>query len=265
VDFNGPLFLLKRSRITLMSAPEVTIVIPARYGSTRLPGKPLHILAGKPMLAWVIQAAQDIPNTNLLVATDHPAIVALATSLNVAAILTPSDCSSGTDRVYNALTQLTNKPRYVINLQGDAPLTNKSLLQQLIFELTASTAALPVVTPAINLTWEQYDKLAVNKLSNPYSGTLCIKSLDDHALWFSKQIIPQVRNEIYGYSFAALEKFISLPVSFYEQLEGLEQLRFMENNIPIKLIMLADNINLWRGVDTVDDAQFVASLLEQKE
>jgi 3-deoxy-manno-octulosonate cytidylyltransferase (CMP-KDO synthetase) len=192
VDFNGPLFLLKRSRITLMSAPEVTIVIPARYGSTRLPGKPLHILAGKPMLAWVIQAAQDIPNTNLLVATDHPAIVALATSLNVAAILTPSDCSSGTDRVYNALTQLTNKPRYVINLQGDAPLTNKSLLQQLIFELTASTAALPVVTPAINLTWEQYDKLAVNKLSNPYSGTLCIKSLDDHALWFSKQIIPQV-------------------------------------------------------------------------
>jgi 3-deoxy-manno-octulosonate cytidylyltransferase (CMP-KDO synthetase) len=70
---------------------------------------------------------------------------------------------------------------------------------------------------------------------------------------------------IYGYSFAALEKFISLPVSFYEQLEGLEQLRFMENNIPIKLIMLADNINLWRGVDTVDDAQFVASLLEQKE
>jgi len=259
----------------------VTIAIPARYASSRLPGKPLHLLAGKPMLQWVIEAAQAIPHTKLLVATDDLRIAALASSLHVEALLTPAECSSGTERIYAALQQLEKKPNYIINLQGDAPLTNPDFIQKLIAELTNPHKSAAVVTPAMRLTWQQYDHLVNNKISSPNSGTLCIKGHDDLALWFSKQIIPAVRNienlrkkspyspylqhlGLYGYTYAALEQFVNLPTSMYEELECLEQLRFLENNIPIKLVMIEGDSSLWSGVDTIDDAHTVDKILSKK-
>jgi 3-deoxy-manno-octulosonate cytidylyltransferase (CMP-KDO synthetase) len=264
-----------------MQNSPVAIVIPARIASSRLPNKPLYMLAGKPMLQWVIEAARQVPNASVMVATDDQQIAKLAANLNVDCALTPAECPSGTDRIYAALAKLANKPKYIINLQGDAPLTNPQLLQKLITKLTNPQIAESVVTPVIRLTWEQYDHLVANKIKNPNSGTLCIKDHNDYAIWFSKQIIPAIRNiaqlreksqyspylqhlGLYGYTFEALQQFVNLPVATYEQLECLEQLRFLENNIPIKLLVLDHEDNLWSGVDTSDDAQVVAAILQAK-
>src|SRR6185436_18746893 len=117
------------------------IVIPARYGSTRFPGKPLTKIAGKTLLQHVClaaqQAVQQIPDVAILVATDDVRILQHAHELNVNAVLTPEACATGTDRVIAAIKQLSNTPEYIINLQGDAPLTPVSVLISLLQALTS--------------------------------------------------------------------------------------------------------------------------------
>ncbi len=255
------------------------IVIPARFGSTRFPGKPLAKIANKTLLQHVCTAAQsatrNIPDVQLLVATDDDRIMQHAKELGVDAVMTPSECPTGTDRVIAAIKQLSKKPKYIINLQGDAPLTPKQVLIGLLEALQTN----PVVTPVMQLQWDDLDVLRNAKITNPFSGTTAIVDKNNSALWFSKQIIPALRDEekmrnlpgkspvfqhlgIYGYTYEMLEVFASLPVGHYEKLEGLEQLRFLENGYPITAVPVAlDNLNAWRGVDTLADAQFVEKIL----
>lgn len=255
------------------------IVIPARYGSTRFPGKPLTIIAGKTLLQHVCdaatKAAQQLSNVSVLVATDDERIMQHAKDINIEAILTPSSCATGTDRVYAAIQALDYKPRNVINLQGDAPLTPPEVVISLIQALEHSQ----IVTPVIKLSWPDLDYLRQSKLKHPFSGTTVIVNAAEEAVWFSKNIIPAIRNEthlretttyspifqhlgIYGYTYEMLEIFNELPESHYEQLEGLEQLRLLENGYKIKVVTVnSENIHGWRGVDTPADADFVERLL----
>lgn len=259
------------------------IVIPARYKSSRLLGKPLMMLGNKTMLQHVcdiaLQAASDFENVNVLVATDDAKIFEHANSLGVTAMMTPPECACGTDRIIAAIAKLPNKPGAIINLQGDSPLTPVSIISTLLEKLQ-DCADNTVLTPIKQLTWQQLDQLRQNKLSNPYSGTTVTTSADT-ALWFSKQIIPAIRNEsslraenslspvyqhlgIYGYTYTALQIFAGLPKGTYEELEGLEQLRFLEHGYKITTVPVElENLDAWRGVDTLDDAKYVTQLIEQ--
>lgn len=254
---------------------QAAIIIPARYGSSRFPGKPLAKLAGKTLLQHVCEAAKKIASAQTIVATDDQRIFEHAAELGVLPIMTPESCSSGTDRVLATLAQLPTQPDYVINLQGDSPLTQTSILQQMFDQLKTS----PVVTPVLQLTWQALDHLRNNKATNPFSGTFAIVNKNDEGVWFSKQIIPAIRNEqklrahselspmyqhlgIYGYSRTVLHEFAALDPSHYEQLEGLEQLRFLENGYTIKTVKLdPKSILAWRGVDSPDDLTFVEKLI----
>lgn len=255
------------------------IVIPARFGSTRFPGKPLYNIAGQSLLQHVcniaLLAANSIPDTEVLVATDDQRILEHAKEINVSAILTDAECATGTDRVIAAIQQLEQKPNLIINLQGDAPLTPSNILIELILALQQSS----VVTPVMQLRWSELDILRAAKQLHPFSGTTAILDKNYEAVWFSKQIIPAIRNEknlritqelspiyqhlgIYAYTYEALMAFSSLPASNYEVLEGLEQLRFIENGYKVKTLPIKlANLDAWRGVDTKEDALFVENLL----
>lgn len=260
---------------------DTAIIIPARYASTRLPGKPLLNIAGKSLIQRVCEvalaAAKQLSGVSVVVATDDQRIVAHvdALQLDVEVVMTPTECNTGSDRIFAAVQQLAIKPKYVINLQGDAPLTPVAVLIAIIESLLQH----PIVTPAKQLTWDELDQLRLAKQIHPFSGTSVVMNSQREALWFSKQIIPAIRKEtqlrhdnhlspiyqhlgIYGYSIEMLETFTKLAPGIYEELEGLEQLRLLENGYTINVVPVAlENLHAWRGVDTQADAEFVEKII----
>ncbi|QGP51278.1 3-deoxy-manno-octulosonate cytidylyltransferase [Piscirickettsia salmonis] len=257
---------------------KLAIIIPARYHSTRLPGKPLAKIAGKTMLQRVSEIAQaacaDIDGAVVYVATEDQRIAEHAQSLGISAIMTSDQCKTGSDRTYQAVASLSDLPDFVINLQGDAPLTPPEFIRALLLA-ACENKNIEVVTPVVQLTWQALDQLRANKKKTPFSGTTAILNQNNDALWFSKNIIPAMRKEaqlrehstyssvyqhvgLYGYRYDILERFVNLPESHYEAVEGLEQLRFLENNIkitavPVKLIAGAVS----GGVDSPEDIERV--------
>lgn len=264
---------------------QTLLIIPARYESTRLPGKPLMKLGTKTMLQHVCDAAQkatqQLADVGVLVATDDQRIIDHAKDIGVDAVMTPVECTTGTDRIIAAVEQLSIKPKAVINLQGDAPLTPVHLIAALLKSLNTANSK-TVVTPIKQLTWQQLDSLRHTKINNPFSGTTVTFTTNNEALWFSKQIIPGIRNEsklrelqdlspvyqhlgLYGYTYDMLDIIANLPKGHYEQLEGLEQLRLLENGYKITTVPVElPNLDAWRGVDTIEDANFVTQLLNKE-
>ena len=231
------------------------IIIPARYGSTRFPGKPLALLAGKTVLHRVVDLARESAkgrnDITIHVTTDDDRIAAEAEKIGVGCLRTSADCPTGTDRVMSAANQLKDAPDFIINLQGDAPLTPPDFVTAIIDAYTTSKA--DIVTPVVKLSWAELDTLRESKKSTPFSGTTATMDVTGKALWFSKNIIPGIRKEdalraasplspvhrhigLYGYAREALIKYNSLPASTYEELEGLEQLRALENGMTIQCV-----------------------------
>ncbi|PKP95431.1 MAG: 3-deoxy-manno-octulosonate cytidylyltransferase [Alphaproteobacteria bacterium HGW-Alphaproteobacteria-14] len=250
------------------------IVIPARYGSTRLAGKPLLTLAGRTLLSRVVanaaRAADLAQACALVVATDDERIADHAGALGVRAILTDPALTSGSARAHAAALVLAAEglaSERIINLQGDAPFIPPTIIAALITALRESRAA--VATPVYRLDWERLDRLRAHKQAAPFSGTTCVRDANGRALWFSKTIIPAIRGEaslrcqpfspvwqhlgLYGYSRAALEWFVATPEGEYETLEGLEQLRFLEHGWPIATVPVAPPEHLVSGIDTPED------------
>lgn len=226
---------------------QTAIIIPARWGSTRLPGKPLVKIAGRTMLSRVVAIAKAaaVGATQIAVATDDDRIIAHCHELDVTAIRTPMDCATGTDRVQAAVAQLATAPDFIVNLQGDAPLTPPDFIAALIKRFAERPA--DVLTPVVQLSWDALDALHAAKQQTPHSGTIAVFDQESgKAHWFSKNILPAMRKEatlraentlapvwrhigIYGYSRAMLAQYVALPPGHYEQLEGLEQLRVLEH------------------------------------
>lgn len=249
------------------------IVVPSRFGSTRLPGKPLLKIAGRTLLERVVtnavRAADALDDCCVLVATDDERIAQHAESLGVDVVMTAPELDSGSARAHAAATQLAQRPTGVINLQGDAPFISPDIIVELVAGLRSGDA--PVVTPVYQLDWDGLDRLREHKLNAPFSGTTCVRSDQGNALWFSKNVLPALRDEdilrrepkspvwqhlgLYAYSFDALDWFAANPQGHYEKLESLEQLRFLENGWRIATVAVDPPPHASSGIDTQFDLE----------
>lgn len=259
----------------------IAIAIPARYGSTRFPGKPLAEIGGKSMLSRVVDLARDVAHDakergvdiSYFVTTEDARIADHADEIGAPCVVT-GDCETGSDRVLAALKVREKNgepmPDFVLNLQGDAPFTPKSVVEGII-QTFEKTSEAEVVTPVHPLRWDDLDRLRTAKETTPFSGTTAIIGADQKALWFSKNIIPAIRKEeslraasdtspvhqhigLYGFRVDILERFCALPMGVYETLEGLEQLRLLENGISITAVPVdIDKGDIQSGVDTPED------------
>jgi 3-deoxy-manno-octulosonate cytidylyltransferase (CMP-KDO synthetase) len=263
---------------------KIAIIIPARFASTRLPGKPLIKIAGQTMLERVVRIAKTASSgsddVSVVVATDDQRIIEHCQALGVDSVMTSINCLTGTDRAADAVCAMKSQPDFILNMQGDAPLTPPDFLCAMIAAFRES--ACDIVTPVTALTWAQLDRLRENKLTTPFSGTTAIfDPKTGKALWFSKNIIPAMRNEnelrqksdispvfrhigLYGYSREMLEKYIQLPESYFEKIEGLEQLRALENGYTIRCVPVdfKGRANM-SGVDSPEDVLRAEQLILQ--
>lgn len=239
------------------------IVIPARYNSKRYPGKPLEMLAGKTILERVWEIAsfvcKKIPSCSAIVATETPSdqcpsdqIVSLCEKSGIPVMITSDACRSGSDRAWEVASRQEPAPDFVVNLQGDVPTCPPDFVVKLIKALEESPNA-DVASVYTRLSWEALDVLRDSKKDTPFSGTTVVTNPADEALWFSKNIIPAFRDEkrlrkespfspvkrhvgLYAYRYDALRFFATSEKSPYEDLEQLEQLRFLENGRRIQMV-----------------------------
>lgn len=269
---------------------DTLLIIPARWGSSRLPGKPLIDLAGKSMLARVLETAnnarEDLQGVQVVVTTEDTRVLEHASTLGAYCSLTSASCKTGTDRAQATLAQLNdaqpnNQIQWVINLQGDAPLTPPALIRDLITQLRNHPET-KVLTPATQLTWRALDQLRTNKQDSPFSGTTVTFTPNHRALWFSKCIIPAIRKEkqlreisdlspvwrhigVYGFRADVLNQYVKLPETHYEALEGLEQLRLLESGIPVHILPAElGDLSALSGVDTPEDAARISKWLNDR-
>jgi 3-deoxy-manno-octulosonate cytidylyltransferase (CMP-KDO synthetase) len=243
-------------------------VIPARLASTRLPRKLLRVVAGKPLLAWTVEAARACPQLDrILVAADSEEIAALCRTLNVPCELTSPSLASGTDRIH-AIAQLPawSDAHIYVNLQGDEPLLRPSHIAALLAPFT-NDALDPTAITTLKV------RCTPENIANP-NAVKVVTTATGRALYFSRATIPYDRTTenverttpityfkhigLYAYHRSALNLFPTLPPSLLEQTERLEQLRFLENNIPIH-VEPTDYDTI--GVDTEADLAQVELLL----
>ncbi len=240
------------------------IVIPARYQSSRFPGKPLAPIAGVSMIERVWRIAKAVKNAaRVIVATDDQRIFDFCGKFGADVVMTPEECPNGTSRAYAAVQNLSAPPDVVVNFQGDAALTPPWVLEEIIARFADEKAK--IVTPAVKLSPEQYQKLNTQKKAGSSSGTLVTFDKNFRALYFSKAMIPFVRHSqssdlpvyrhigIYGYRYAALEKYLTLEETPLEKAEGLEQLRALESGIDISVALVDYRGRTHWSVDRPED------------
>lgn len=261
------------------------LVVPARYGSTRLPGKPLVEIAGQTLLARVVALAREgarrISEIDLVVATDDARVAEHARGLGVAVALTDAAIGSGSGRAWAAAQMRAPLPPIVVNLQGDAPFVPPNTIAALVAALRGSSYA--AATPVVRLSWDALDRLREHKNSSPFSGTTCTRRADGRALWFSKTVIPAIRDEarlrreggggglspvfrhvgLYAYRAAALERFEAAAPTPYEVLEGLEQLRLLERGEDILTVEVPPPGYDMSGIDTREDVALAERLIAE--
>jgi 3-deoxy-manno-octulosonate cytidylyltransferase (CMP-KDO synthetase) len=244
-----------------MAAPTVAI-IPARYGSTRFPGKPLAVLRGVPMIVRVVERASRARLIDAaIVATDDERILATVERAGHRAVMTPKDCASGGDRCFLALAKISRfglpSPEMVVNVQGDEPLIDPTDIDVLIAATKESRAPIGTLARPISDAARIRDPNVVK----------VVTAQDGRALYFSRAPIPHGANEalqhlgIYAYRVEALEKVARLPRSSLERIESLEQLRALEHGIAIHVVRsVSRSANV--AIDTPEDVERVLPLLD---
>lgn len=244
---------------------DVLIAVPARYGSSRLPGKILKELAGKTVIQRTYEKCLQAGVGDVIIATESPLVQQACARFGAAAVLTSENCQSGTDRIYEAARGRAEK--YVINVQGDEPFIDPQTIVKMA-ELLKRDPACDIAT-AVTATLD--DAL----IDNPN----CVKAVlaaDGRALYFSRSRVPYKRQPdqaaqnapywkhcgIYGYRREALEKFVKLPVSPLERLEKLEQLRALEAGMTIKCAEIKPS---GPAIDTAADLEAAERYVKEHE
>jgi 3-deoxy-manno-octulosonate cytidylyltransferase (CMP-KDO synthetase) len=251
-----------------MTAPLASVsiigIIPARWGSTRFPGKPLHEICGKPLIQHVWERCQETTRLDrTLIATDDERIATAARQFGAEVAMTASDHPSGTDRIAEA-AQSCPEATHVINIQGDEPLISPSLIDQLAATL-AENSKISMITAAnpLKVLKDREDSNIVKVVLNQHGN----------ALYFSRSPIPFQRPSaanhhsttpyfrhkgIYGFTREFLLQFVRWAPSPLELAEHLEQLRALENGTDIHVVITDDESI---GVDTPEQARTVADLI----
>ena len=238
-------------------------IIPARWASTRFPGKPLHLIAGKPLVQHVWERCQECSNLDsIIVATDDERIADACRSFGAQVAMTASDHPTGTDRIAEA-AQAVPKATHIINIQGDEPLIEPALIDELAAALLADDD-LDMATAANAIDDEA--------LQNDPNVVKCVLRHNGDALYFSRSPLPFQRSSspqltcyrhkgIYAYRKEFLQQFIQWEPSPLELAESLEQLRALENNARIKVIITDDTSG---GVDTLEQANELEEFLNSQ-
>lgn len=240
----------------------ILAVIPARYASTRFPGKPLHLIAGKPLVQHVWERCRECADLQrILIATDDDRIADAARAFGAEVAMTSPDHQSGTDRIAEAARQCPGAT-HIINVQGDEPLISPELIGSLAQKLKANPG-IPMVTAANPLPPD-------SPLLDDPNVVKTVLDRDGRALYFSRSRLPFLRNAsdprlkcyrhagIYGYTREFLEEFIRWEPSMLEMTESLEQLRALENGAPIHVIVTQERSP---GVDTPEQALEVERII----
>jgi 3-deoxy-manno-octulosonate cytidylyltransferase (CMP-KDO synthetase) len=241
--------------------PHILGVLPARWGSTRFPGKPLHLIAGKPLIQHVWERCQRCSRLDeIIVATEDARIIEAVTAFGGKAVMTSPEHLTGTDRIAEALCSMP-QATHIVNIQGDEPLIDPALIDELALTI-ASDPSLDMATAANPLDPADPAVMDPNVVK-------VVTALDGRALYFSRSPLPFFRNAvdglpvlrhkgIYAYSRSFLERFVTWPPSPLERAESLEQLRALENGASIKVLITDDTSP---GVDTPEQALEIERIL----
>lgn len=242
---------------------DLAIVIPARWASVRFPGKPLHLMAGKPLVQHVWERCQESREVSrVLLATDDDRIAEVATGFGAEVVMTSPDHPTGTDRLAEVAAKCPEL-RAIVNVQGDEPLLDPALIDRLALALRDDPALL-MVTAAAPFG-------AGGEAENPNQVKVVLDRAG-YALYFSRSLIPHQRESggfcaaryrhlgIYGYATAFLQKFVTWQPTDLEMTERLEQLRALEYGTRIR-VLLTDHASI--GVDTPEDAVAAEKLLDR--
>ncbi len=240
--------------------PKVVICLPARYQSSRLPGKPLIEISGKPLIIWALESAAKINAKQMVVATDDERIQKLVEKSGYQAIMTSHNHQSGTDRIAEVANIMSwSDDTVVVNYQGDEPMTPKANIEQLIQSLENNPKA------SISTLYQPIE--SYQELINPNNVKL-VTDKNDYALYFSRSAIPYARESfaskkldinisykhhigLYAYRASFLKSFSNLQSSDLELTESLEQLRAMSHGY--KIIAKKAQKTMPHGIDTAED------------
>ena len=242
---------------------QTAIIIPARYGSSRLEGKPLLKANDKPIIQWVWEKASKCPLVDrLIVATDDERIFNSCKDFGAEVEMTSTNHKSGSDRIAEVASRHP-EIGYIINLQGDEP-----LIEQANIELVIKGVLEDEKADISTLLREIKDE---EEAQNP-NLVKCVFDVNNYAMYFSRSKIPYERNSgkskiyghlgIYGYKREALFKMTQLPQTTYEMAESLEQLRALQNGMKIK-VAIVDNIPV--GIDTMEDFEKFKKMVEERQ
>ncbi|MEO1468508.1 MAG: manno-octulosonate cytidylyltransferase [Pseudomonadota bacterium] len=258
----------------------VWIVVPARFQSSRFPGKPLVALRGASGIAKSLvqrswEAAMAVTGADrVLVATDDDRIAEAARGFGAEVAMTPAACANGTERVAATLDTVAGpRPEIVVNLQGDAPLTPPAFVEALIGAMR-NDSAIEVATPVLACDAEALARFRADRAAGRVGGTLAVTDRAGRALYFSKEVIPYGADAetvpawhhvgVYAYTPDALSRYVAMQPGVLEKTEGLEQLRFLEHGTALHCVpLVSGGVAFWE-VNNPGDVPVVEAALSSR-
>ncbi|MFY0598002.1 MAG: 3-deoxy-manno-octulosonate cytidylyltransferase [Cognatishimia sp.] len=260
---------------------KTVILIPARFASTRYPGKPLAELtlpdgSKKSLIRMSWEAAQTVQGVDAVyVATDDDRIKEAAEAFGADVIMTSESCENGTARCADAVANAGIEADLIVNLQGDAPLTPAWFVEDLIAAMKADPEA-QVATPVLQCDPLTYGHFVEDRKAGRVGGTTAVFNAKGHALYFSKEVLPYIDADkvpadyipvyhhvgVYAYRPDALAAYTSWPVSELETLEGLEQLRFLVNDTKVRCVIVEGRGRVFWELNNPEDVPRIESVLK---
>ncbi|WP_432257118.1 3-deoxy-manno-octulosonate cytidylyltransferase [Limimaricola sp. AA108-03] len=260
---------------------KTVVVIPARYASTRYPGKPLAALSQpdgsrKSLIQMSWEAACQVGGVDAVyVATDDERIREAAEGFGADVLMTPENCRNGTERCAAALNVLSESPDLVVNFQGDAPLTPSWFVEDLI-AVMGSDGDAQVATPVLRCDETTLAHFLEDRAAGRVGGTTAVFDRNQRAMYFSKEVLPYLSPSarcqsglpvyhhvgVYAYRPTALRAYAEWPEGEIERLEGLEQLRFLENGCPVRCVTVEARNRVFWELNNPEDVARIETVLK---